>query len=209
MSALPWARPDPVRLGPDERIVWQDGPGFRPLALRLYRVRWVALYGAGLTLADMVQARLHALGSWGAVHAAVPGLVTMAAALMIFCLLALGSARTTRYTVTDRRVIMQCGLALPATLSMPLHRIAEVAVRVRADGAGDITLRPHAGAALTYAKLWPFVRPWRFGAPEPMLREVPGAGYVATVLSRMVAAANAAPAAEPAEMPAVREPIAA
>lgn len=195
MSALPWSRPDPVRLAPGERVIWQGSPGARPLALRLYRVWLVALYGAGLTLADMIEARLHALGAWGALHAAIPGLLTTGAALAIFCLLAVGSARTTRYTLTDQRLVMQCGLAMPATLSMPLHRLAAVAVRVRRDGTGDITLLPHPGAKLAFAKLWPFVRPWRLSRPEPMLREVAGAGYVATILSRMVAAANVPEAA--------------
>jgi hypothetical protein len=205
MSALPWARPAPVRLAQGERIVWQAGPAVRPLALRLYHLRLIALYGGGLTLADMIQARLHDLGHWGALQAAIPGVLTTAAALVIFCMLALGSARTTRYTLTDRRLIMQCGLALPATLSMPLDRIAAVAVRVHRDGAGDITVQPHPGAHLVYAKLWPFARPWRFANPEPMLREVPAAGYVATILSRMVAVATAAPV----DAPVVRQPLAA
>lgn len=205
MSALPWARPAPVRLAPDERIVWQGGPNFRPLAMRLYRLRWVALYGAGLTLADMIQARLHALGHWGTLQAAVPGVLMTAAALAILCLLALGSVRTTRYTLTDQRLVMQCGLALPATLSMPLHRIEAVSVRVHRDGSGDITVRPHAGTVLGFAKLWPYVRPWRFGRPEPMLLEVPAAGYVGTILSRMVATANAATHDVPAALPQIAE----
>ena len=192
-SPWPWARPAPVRLGPDEQLVWQGGPSFRPIALRLYHIRLVAAYCAALTLADVVQARLHHLGHLGALQAAIPGTLTAAGALAIFGLLAWGSARTTRYTLTTRRLVMQCGLALPATLSIPLHRIAGVAVRVRADGTGDVTIRPHAGSGLAFLKLWPFARPWRLRAPEPMLREVPAAGYVGSVLSRMAASAQTQP----------------
>ncbi len=60
-SPWPWARPAPVRLGPDERLVWQGGPGWRPIALRLYHIRLVGAYCAALMLADVVQARLHHL----------------------------------------------------------------------------------------------------------------------------------------------------
>ena len=207
-SPFPWARPAPVRLAPDERLVWQGGPSFRALVLRLYHVRLVAAYGLALTLADVVQARLHHLGHWGAAQAALPGTLITIGAIGIFALLALGSARTTRYTLTDRRLVMQFGLALSATLSIPLHRIAAVAVRVRADGSGDVTLRPKPGTNLAFMKLWPFARPWQFAAPEPMLREVPAAGYVASVLSRMLATRpmqDAAPAtalAEPVAEPA-------
>lgn len=190
-SPWPWARPAPVRLGPGERIVWQGAPGFWPLALRLYHVRLVAGYCGIVLVADMVQARLHGLGAVETMHAAIPGVLTLAGAVGIFALLALGSARTTRYTLTDRRVVMQCGLALPATLSVPLPLIAAVSVRVRGDGTGDVTLRTKAGSAPGFLKLWPFARPWRFLAAEPMLREVASAGYVAGLLSRMVAAQSA------------------
>lgn len=206
-SAFPWARPSPVRLAPDERIVWQGGPTTRALAIRLYHVRFVAVYGIGLTLADAIQARLHGLGHWGAMEAAIPGILTTIGALAIFAMLAWGSARTTRYTLTERRLLMQFGLSLSATLCLPLDRIEGVAVRVRGDGTGDITVRPQANSKLVFIKLWPFVRPWRFGAPEPMLREVPAAGYVGSVLSRMVAASRSE-AIQPSLLPDER-PVAA
>ncbi len=206
-SAFPWARPSPVRLAPDERIVWQGGPTTRALAVRLYHVRFVAVYGIGLTLADAIQARLHGLGHWGAMEAAIPGILTTIGALAIFAMLAWGSARTTRYTLTERRLVVQFGLSLSATLCLPLDRIEGVAVRVRGDGTGDITVRPQANSKLVFIKLWPFVRPWRFGAPEPMLREVPAAGYVGSVLSRMVAASRSE-AIQPSLLPDER-PVAA
>ena len=195
-SALPWSRPAPVRLAPDENLLWADAPTFWPMAQRLYHVRAIAVYGAALMLADVVQAKLHGLTLWPALEAAIPGMLTALVGLGIFCALAWASARTTRYTLTTKRLVMQFGLALPKTLGIPLPQIAAVAVRMRGDGTGDLTLKPHAGAKLGYLKLWPFARPWRFGAPEPMLREVPAAGYVGTVLSRMVAEAQPRPAAD-------------
>ncbi len=202
-AALPWAVPAPLRLAPGERLVWQGAPRVRPIALRLYRLPWVAGYGLALMIADAIGARLHGGGPADALQAVVPGALTALGALGIFALLACGTARTTQYTLTDRRLVLRFGLALPATLSIPLHRIAAIAVRVHDDGTGDIAIRTRAGGApgrtLGYLKLWPCTRPWRLAAPEPMLREMPEAGYVASVLSRMVATAQPVPSAPPGQ----------
>lgn len=199
-SPWPWSPPSPVRLAPGERLVWQGGPTFAAMAVRLYHIRAVAIYGAVLTLADIVQAKLKGETMWPALQAAIPGTLTMLGAMAIFAALAWCSARTTRYSLTSHRLVMQCGLALPKTIGIPLTQIEGVAVRVRADGTGDITLRPKPGSKLVYLKLWPFARPWHWRKPEPMLRDVPSAGYVGSVLSRNAAAAvQPAQAAERAE----------
>ena len=191
-SPWPWSPPGPVRLAPVERTLWEGSPTFVSIAVRLYHIRAVAVYGVLLTFADIIQAKLQGETLWPALQAAIPGTLTTLGALAIFAALAWCSARTTRYTVTTHRVIMQCGVALPKTINIPLPQVAAVAVRVRADGTGDVTLKPRAGSKLMYLKLWPFTRPWHIRAPEPMLRDVPGAGYVASVLSRNVAAAQRA-----------------
>ncbi|MDP9095248.1 MAG: PH domain-containing protein [Pseudomonadota bacterium] len=189
-SPWPWSPPGAVRLAPDERLVWQGGPSFTSMAVRLYHIRFVAGYGALLTLADVVQAKMQGLTLWPALEAAIPGVLTTLAGMAIFAALAWCSARTTRYTVTSHRVVMQCGLAMPKTIGIPFPQIAAVAVRVRGDGTGDITLLPRPGSKLVYLKLWPFARPWHLRRPEPMMRDVPSAGYVASVLSRNVANAT-------------------
>ena len=191
-SPWPWSPPGPVRLAPVERTLWEGSPTFVSIAVRLYHIRAVAVYGVLLTFADIIQAKLQGETLWPALQAAIPGTLTTLGALAIFAALAWCSARTTRYTVTTHRVIMQCGVALPKTINIPLPQVAAVAVRVRGDGTGDVTLKPRAGSKLMYLKLWPFTRPWHIRAPEPMLRDVPGAGYVASVLSRNVAAAQRA-----------------
>ena len=189
-SPWPWSPPGAVHLAPVERTLWEGGPSFTSMVLRLYHIRAVAVYGIMLTLADLVQAKLHGQTLWPALSATIPGMLTTLGTVAIFAALAWCSARTTRYTITTHRVIMQCGLALPKTISIPLPQIASVAVRVRADGAGDVTLKPQPGSTLMFLKLWPFARPWHFRAPEPMLRDVPTGGYVASMLSRNVAAAH-------------------
>jgi hypothetical protein len=205
MNALhlvrPWVRawgvPPAIRLAPGEQMMWQGAPSWRGVARRVFQVRVVALYFAALLLTDMAGARLHHLGRLAALRAGLPVLLTAAAALAILAALAWGIGRTTRYTVTTRRVVMQFGLALPATLTLPLHRVAAASVRVRADHTGDISLRLYPGERIGYAKLWPHARPWRFGAPEPMLRDVPQAAAAVTLLCRLLAASAEARRRQP------------
>ena len=97
-------------------------------------------------------------------------------------------AATTRYVVTDRRVIMLIGVALPIALTLPLKRIAAAGLRLHPDGSGDLPLALTEGK-LAYLLLWPHARPWSFRQPEPMLRCVPNARDVAAVLSRALLAA--------------------
>ncbi len=203
-AAKSWGVPKPVRLVPGERVIWRGAPGWRSVALRVFHVRLVAGYFVLLTLADMVQTRFEQLGRLAALRAAVPGTLTGAGALLILLALAWATGRTTRYTVTDQRIVMQFGLALPATLSLPLHRIAAAGLRVRDDHVGDIALRLWPGERIGFSKLWPHVRPWRFGAPEPMLRDVPRVATIAAPLCRAIAAAaqRAREAAAGATVPA-------
>ena len=188
-EARPWGRPKPVRLAPGEQVLWEGGPGWRAVAVRVFHVRLVAGYFALLTLFDMAMARFDHLGRFAALWAAVPPIMTAAVALLILAALAAAMARTTRYVVTSQRIIMQFGVGLPSTLDIPLHRIAAASVRVRGDHAGDISLRLFPGERVAFAKLWPHARPWRFGSPEPMLRDVPQAATVAAPLCRALAAA--------------------
>jgi hypothetical protein len=183
---------------PGERILWQGAPSVRGVLRRVFHARVVALYFALLLLADLAAIRLHHLGRLAALRGGVPVVLTAVAVLAILAAFAWGIGRTTRYTVTDRRVVLQFGLALPATLVLPMHRIAAASVRVRADHTGDIPLRLYPGERVGFAKLWPHVRPWHLGQPQPMLRDVPQAAATVTLLCRALTAAAAARAAEQA-----------
>ena len=204
-------RPGDFPLADGERVLWQGGPDWRALALRLLHVRLVAAYFAGLTLLDIGIIRNAEGPGLDALTAAVPTMVSGAACVALLAGLAFAVARTTRYTVTTRRVVMQFGVALPSTLMLPLHRIAEAGVRVRRDHAGDITLRLYPGEGIGYAKLWPHARPWRLRGAEPMLRDVPRAAELAVRLSHaLTSCAEAKRAAERdgvATLPAPAAPV--
>ena len=104
-------------------------------------------------------------------------------------------ARTTVYTITNRRVVMRIGIALPVTFNLPYTQIDGAALRPYEDGTGDIPLQLRDGTRLAYFVLWPHARPWRFSRPEPMLRAVPNAAATAQLLSEALAASLTGPQA--------------
>jgi hypothetical protein len=92
------------------------------------------------------------------------------------------------YTITDRRVVMRIGVALPVTFNIPFSVISGAGLRDLGGGRGDIALRLLDGNRIAYLVLWPHVRPWRLNATEPMLRAIPDAQKVAMILSDALAA---------------------
>ena len=120
-------------------------------------------------------------------------------------LLAWGSARTTIYTLTDRRIVMRIGIAVPKCINLPLGTIASVDLAARADGTGDLPLTLLGAPALGYVALWPHARPVRIVRPQPMLRCVPDAARVAALIARTCLAAN--PAGQVAAVEAAASPL--
>ena len=107
--------------------------------------------------------------------AIVPTLMLVPLALAALGLLALFgwlAARTTTYWITNRRVVMQFGVALPMTVNIPFRLINAASVSSGADGSGDIALSLSDGDRLAYLIMWPHVRPWRLARTEPSLRGI-------------------------------------
>lgn len=171
----------PGRLPPGERILWQGSPEWRALARTAFRTRAVAGYFAILTaIALLSGSQLGAImtASWGVVGVA------------LLHLLAWGSARTTIYTLTDRRIVLRIGMAVPKCVNLPLGKIASVDFAGHADGTGDLPLTLMGAPTLGYFALWPHARPLKLVRPQPMLRAVPDAATVAALVARTCLAAN-------------------
>lgn len=188
----------PAELPAGERILWQGSPEWTDLAISAFHVRKVIVYFGVLAVGA---ALLRLSSGEGIAAAAVPflWLVPMgAAAAGLLALLAWASARTTIYTVTDRRLVMRIGVALDMTINIPFKLIDSAAVRLRANGQGDIPFTLHPGNHLAYLMLWPHARPGRYARPEPMLRSLQGADRIASLIS-------AALAGRPLHLPALRD----
>ena len=179
----------PAPLPPGENVLWQGSPRWQTLAVRAFHVRKVAVY-FGLLLALRA-----ARGNWEGATAGpeLASLVALAgvalAALAILATLAWLSARSTVYTITNRRVVLRFGVAVSLSLNLPFTHIDSAAVRIRRDGTGDIPLELRAAERLGYLVNWPHVRPWHFVRPQPMLRALPDVSHAAETLARALAAA--------------------
>ncbi len=178
----------PLALAPAERILWQASPNWRAIATRVFHIRAVAAYFTLLTLLDIGIIRNAEGPGLPALQGGEPTAITGLICVGILALLAYAVGRTTHYTLTTRRIIMQFGVALPATLMLPLHRIAQCDIAIRPDHSGDIAVRLFPGEQIPYIKLWPHARPWRLRTPQPMLRDMPRAAVLATQLTHALAA---------------------
>ncbi|MFD6317994.1 photosynthetic complex putative assembly protein PuhB [Methylorubrum thiocyanatum] len=177
--------PGPLPAG--ERILWRGAPTLSGVLLRAFHARLVMLWFA----ATATVLALGAAASGGPVRAlavAGPTLLIGLGALGLLTFLAWLVHRTTVYTLTDRRVVLHVGIALPITLNLPLAQIVSADLRLFADGSGDIPLRLPPGERVAYLHLWPHARPWRVSRPEPMLRSIPEARSVAALLAPALAA---------------------
>jgi hypothetical protein len=98
-------------------------------------------------------------------------------------LLAWMTARTTVYTLTNKRVVMRLGIVLTVTFNLPFSRITTAALRAHGEDFGDITLALKPQDHIAWLHLWPSVRPWKLAHPQPMLRCLSNANALATQLS--------------------------
>lgn len=193
------------RLAPGEELVWRGGASTRGVIRDVFHLRAIAGYFVVILAFDAFQAWMKGMTLAKAVHDSVPLVVVALLALGIFTTLAVAMARSLRYTLTDRRVILHFGVALPATLSLPYTQIVTCAVAVRRDHTGDIALTLKSGNRMPILKLWPLARAWRIAAPQPMLRAVPQAAVVSGLLARALQEAHRE-RREASEMVAAGEP---
>lgn len=184
----------PERLPDGEMVLWQGAPRWTSLARRAFHVRGIALYFAALALWGAAMSAAEGAGAgtlafdtlWLALVASLPIGLLVGISMM--------AARTTLYTVTNRRVVLRVGVALPMAVNIPLGAVLSAGVRRCADGTGDIFLSLLPSHRVSFVALWPHARPWRFSKPEPMLRGLPDAEAASHALAMALASS---PALEP------------
>ena len=184
----------PGRLPEGERVLWQGRPDARVVMRRVFHLRLLAAYFAAILLWSAAGSLGRGVAAGDVALSALRFAALAAVPLGLLGLYAWGIGRTTLYTVTNRRVAIRFGVALPMTVNLPFARIDGAGFRPARDGSGDIALQLTAGDKVAYLVLWPHARPWRLARPEPMLRALPDAAAVAQVLSRALAASADAPA---------------
>lgn len=171
----------PGHLPAGEHIIWQGAPDWKRLALTVFHVRIVGGYFALLAAWAVISGS----GATGIFTTIVAGL----ACVGLLYLFSWMVARSTVYTLTNRRIVLRMGVALPKCINIPLAVIGNASLKRHADGSADIPLELIGPNRMGYAMLWPHARPWKLATPEPMLRAVPEGEAVAALLARTLAEA--------------------
>ena len=172
----------PERLPEGEHILWQGSPAPARLAREALGLRWIAGYAAlmavwrvGVSSADFP------IGV--ALSHAIPFVVIGAVACAIIYGVAYVQARSTVYTLTNKRVAMRIGAALTMTLNLPYTWIGTAELTERRDGTGTIAFELIGDTRLSYLMTWPHVRPWRMAKTQPALRCIPDVAKVAAIFA--------------------------
>ena len=185
----------PGELPAGERILWQGSPEWRTFTRTALHTRWVSAYFAALAVLGLASGKLI-----GAAAAVIGGAITLG----LLALFAVLVARTTVYTITNRRVVLRVGIALNKCINLPLALIGSADLRNHQGGVGDISLVLTGSHRLGLATLWPHARPWHLSKPQPMLRALPDSAVAAAILAKACAAVVpnvVTPAAQPKQAP--------
>ena len=179
-------RPLAEPLPSGERPLWQGKPDPAAFIRQIFHLNLVVAYvGLLVGWCLVTGAQTGHLGDAAMASLRFAGLSVVAVAL--FACLSWGLAWSTTYTITTARVVVEFGLALPKSVSIPFGSIDAANVR-ETNGVGDLVLELRPGQRVSYLLLWPHVRPGSILRARPMLRalnDVPGA---AQILSRALAA---------------------
>lgn len=172
----------PEQLPEGEHILWQGAPDPRRLAREALGLRWIAGYFAllafwrvGVSTADvpLTQAMAHGIPF------ALAGLV----ACLIIYGIAYMQAKSTVYTLTNKRVGMRIGAALTMTLNLPYTWIGTAKLDEKPSGHGTLAFELIGETRLSYLMTWPHVRPWYMARTQPALRCIPDAAKVAAIFA--------------------------
>lgn len=187
-------KPLPEPLPDEEQVLWQGSPSWRPYSRRVFQLDKIALYFAVIVAWVAISAYVNG-GEWLAVSQAMVWAVPPA--LAVLALLALSGwlyARSSVYTITNKRIVIQSGVALPTTVNLPFSKVDKADAHVFSDGSGDIELSMN-GPRLLYSMIWPNLRLLRLRRPVPMLRALDDPKSIAELLGNALAAEQA-PAGE-------------
>jgi len=143
----------PGYLPKGESIIWQGSPDWQVLARGVFHMRLVAAWFLIVALGAFAAGGTGPLGAAITLGVAVLGLALLAG-------LAWSQARTTVYTLTEKRLVMRFGVALPKCVNLPLSLIASADLQPLGPDHADIALKTQGRFPLGWLQMWPHVRPW-------------------------------------------------
>jgi hypothetical protein len=182
VPGLPGALPE------GETLLWQGRPGWAGIARRALHLRGLALYFVALAVLRGTFMAASGVETGEAIQGGALMLLVGAVPIGLLAGFAVLAQRTTIYTITNRRIVLRIGVALPMTINLPFAVIENAGLARHADGTGDITLRLSKPHRVAWLALWPHARNSRIQHPEPVLRALPDAEAAAQILARALAA---------------------
>ncbi|MEM7520941.1 MAG: photosynthetic complex putative assembly protein PuhB [Pseudomonadota bacterium] len=172
----------PEALPEGEYILWQGRPNSLRLAKEALKLNWVlgyflvlAIWRVGISSTTLPFGQALAYGT--------PFLFGGIVAGAILYLIASVQARSTIYTLTNKRAALRIGAALTMTLNLPYVQIMNANLMLRKSGMGTIAFELMGDTRLSYLMTWPHARPWRFTKTEPAFRAIPDAARVAAIFA--------------------------
>ncbi len=172
----------PEELPKDEHILWQGAPDPRRLAREAWSVRWVAGYFALLVVWRVGVSSADVPFGIAVMHG-LPFFLSGLIACGILYGIAYVQARSTVYTLTNKRVAMRIGAALTMTLNLPYTWIGTAKLDLKPTGTGTLAFELIGETRLSYLMTWPHVRPWHMARTQPALRCIPDAEKVARIFA--------------------------
>lgn len=176
----------PALLPEGEYIVWQGYPDARAVARKLLHERKILAYftllivwkfGTGLYDGETV------------LQSAYVASTLALGGLIVFALIrwyARAIKRSTIYTITNKRVVMRFGVALPVTFNFPFKQITEANLKKVWEDKGTISLGLTEHTKISWLILWPHVRPWMIARPQPAIHMVRNVDMVADLLGQQL-----------------------
>ena len=188
----------PEELPRSESLLWQGAPVFDSVLKGSFHFTKLVTYFAALLVVQLVLTLREGAPVGDAVASTAGFALLAAASLGLLAFYVRLVIRSTMMTLTDRRVVLRTGVAVPVTINLPYSRIEAADLRLYKDGTGDIVLIPEAGSRVSWLLLWPMVKPFRWMRVRPVLRGIADAESVARSLANALGSVAA-------EAPATRE----
>jgi len=172
----------PEALPADEHILWQGAPKPLRLAIEAWKMHWIIGYFAVLAIWRVgVSSTTNPLPT--ALGHAVPLMLACALACAVIYAMAYVQARSTVYTLTNKRAAMRIGAALTMTLNLPYVCIGNAAVQTRRGGTGTLSFELIDDTRVSYLMTWPHTRPWQFTRAQPSFRGIADVTDVAAIFA--------------------------
>ena len=183
----------PSELPEGEHVLWQGSPSWESIAKRVFQVYSASLYFMLLIAGHLVYRIMD-----GAAVSVLTGTLAWQGGLAltvvgILAVMAKLYAGSTLYTITNRRLVIRSGVALPMIVNLPLTKVESAGLRRLSDGGGDITFLPVEGTKVYWLMLWPHVRPFSFRRVQPLLRGIEDPDVVARLLVNVIEEMRDAP----------------